>query len=109
RAETLAEVREPKDDGCGQQGCAAAYPALQQILHPGAEEEFFRHCCKEKCQYPPQDCAADSGQVAMRMYEAQRQSEHDDDGRVENELAQTGFPVAPLQTKIESCAAESAD
>ncbi len=45
----------------------------------------------------------------MRVDEAQRQSQHDNGGREESKLAETGFPVTPLQVKIESATAQLPD
>ena len=45
----------------------------------------------------------------MRVDEAQRQSQCDNDGREQSELAETGFPVTPLQVEIESRIAQLPD
>jgi hypothetical protein len=80
----LIEVRQPEQHRCNHQSCTPTYAPLQQVLHPGAKEEFFRHGGKEEYPYPAQQRAADSRQVAMRMDEAQRQSQRQNDRREEN-------------------------
>src|ERR1035438_6599238 len=105
----LVEVREAEENGGDHKRRAAAYAALQQVLHPGAEEEFFRHRGKEKYCHPAQQGAADSRLVAMGMDKAQRQPERNYDRREEKKLTQADFPVAPFQMEVESSSAQLAN
>jgi hypothetical protein len=105
----LVEVREAEENGGDHKRRAAAYAALQQVLHPGAEEEFFGHRGKEKYCHPAQQGAADSRLVAMGMDKAQRQPERNYDRREEKKLTQADFPVAPFQMEVESSSAQLAN
>src|SRR5580658_6232632 len=109
RASTFIEVRQPKQNRRDHQRCPPSHAPLQQVLHPGAKEKFFRCGSKDEYPYPAQERDADSWQVAMRMDEAQRQSQHKNEGREENELPQTSFPVAPFQMEIETGSAQLPD
>src|ERR1039458_8214187 len=48
----LIEVRQPEQHRCNHQSCTPTYAPLQQVLPPGAKEEFFRHCGQEKYPHP---------------------------------------------------------
>ena len=86
-----------------------AKPALQQILYPPPKEEFFRHSRKKKNQEPAQDCRPDTDPISVWMNESESNAQPDYNRREEKKFAQSCFPVAPAQAKIETDAVELAD
>src|SRR5208283_1734048 len=106
---TFVEVRKAEEHRRDQQSCAPSDAPLQQVLHPGTKEKFFGHSGEEEDRHPAQQRAANSRQVAMGMNEAQRQPEHENDGREENQFAQASCPIAPAQTKIKPRAVQLPD
>src|SRR6202161_2149882 len=63
------EVRQPEQHRCDHESCPASHSPLQQVLHPGAKEEFFGHCGEEKYRDTAKACAANSRQVSMQIAE----------------------------------------
>src|SRR5271165_2245058 len=69
---TFIEVREAEQRGSDDERGAASEAALEQILHPGAEEKFFRDGDKNKNSRPRKNCLARRGQVGMGMDKSER-------------------------------------
>jgi len=105
----LIEVGKAEEDCSGEEGGDAAEAALEEILHPAAEEDFFGECDGDKSGNPRGDKEPGVVDVAMEVKEAEGESDGDRDEHVEEELAEAGGPVAVAKAKAVPDAGEAAD
>jgi hypothetical protein len=105
----LIEVGEAEDAGGDQQGGGAADAALEEVLHPAAEEDFFRERDADEGEDPRGDDEPGVIDVGMEVEEAEGQAQRDGDGKVEEEFAEAGGPVARAEAEVEADGGEAAD
>src|SRR6202167_105895 len=71
----LVEVGEAEDHGGDEKCSGTADAAFEEVLHPAAEEDFFRERDTDEGEYPGGDDETGVVDVAMEMEEAERESE----------------------------------
>lgn len=94
---TLVEVGEAEEDRGEREGCAGSEAALQQILHPAAEEELLRNSDEEKREHERAGGEQRFGQRSVEMQEPERKPESDGDRCVEEEVYPASAEILPAK------------
>ncbi len=105
----LVEMREAEDGGRDEQGGGAADAALEEVLHPAAEEDFFGQRDADEGEDPRGDDEPGMVNVAMEVEEAEGEAQGNRDGEVEEKFAEAGGPVACAKAEVEADGGEAAD
>jgi hypothetical protein len=106
---TLIEVGETEEAGGQKKSCAATDTALEQVLHPAAEEELFRDCDEKEGEKKSCGELREMRPVRVKVQEAEAEAKYESDGDEEGALAQAGENVAETEAEIEAHAVELAD
>src|SRR5277367_232858 len=105
----LVEMRQSKEHRRDHESGSPSHAPFEKVLHPGAKEEFFRHGNEKEDTQPSQRRRTCPWQVSMGMDEPERQTHSQNDRRKEEQFAQSAFPIAPAQVKVETASAQLTD
>jgi hypothetical protein len=106
---TLVEVGETEEAGGQKKSCTATDTALEQVLHPAAEEELFWDCDKKEGKKISCGELREVRPVRVKVQEPEAEAKYESDGDEEGALAQAGEDVAETEAEIEARAVELAD
>ena len=105
----LVEVGQAEEDCGEEERGVASDAALEQVLHPAAEEELFGDSDEEEGEDGGCDCSREAWPDWVEVEEAEGEAEGDGDGSVEGELAQADGDVAEAEAEIEAYVVEAAN
>ncbi len=88
---------EAEEAGGQQKCCVTADAALDEVLHPAAEEELFGDCDEEEGKDIGCGEMGEARPEWVKVQEAEAQAEYERDGDVEDALAQTDADVAETE------------
>jgi hypothetical protein len=105
----LVEMGEAEDGGGDEKCRGAADAAFEEVLHPAAEEDFFRERDTDEGEDPGRDDEPGVIDVVVEVEEAERESDGDCDRQVEEEFAEADAPVAGSKAEVVADGGEAAD
>ena len=108
KRQRFIEVREAEDDGRHHQGTRMSKPGFQHVLEQAPEEKLFRDGDKKEGHQQRAANLRRSRQNAVKADEAQRETQPDGDGRLEDPLARAHAKIAQVGAKIIADAFQSA-